>query len=199
MVQVVMLILGSLVFLAGCAEYHQPLVGPHSDPLTYPAVRGQNGGTLPSLPEIPTGLANDYQAYPILEPDEIVRVWAVGKTKSDILHVHGHWLTINYRPSRFKPDDRVTRNRVPTGRLLTAPTKLKDNPESSQPQPRTGQASPVPPSSTTAAGRSETQAVQNAYQQIQRHMKQSGAGQALEQQIREMTRQIQQQTGASNR
>ena len=196
-VRALMWIMVTLGFVAGCASHHQPLSGPVSDPLTYPAVRGQAGRELPALREIPTGVADDYQAYPVLEPDEIVRVWVVGQTRSDIVHVHGHWLTINYRPSRFKPDQATTRNRIPTGRLLDTP-KDRDNPtESSQVPLRFGQSSPVPPPSRAASGRDETQAVQEAYRQIQQHFQpQPSAGQALEAQIREMTRRIQQQRGA---
>jgi len=203
-----------LSLLAGCAQFHQPVAGPESDPLTYPPVRGQAGRHLPTLHEIPTGVADDYQAYPVLEPDEIVRVWVVGQTRSDIVHVHGHWLTINYRPSRFKPDALVTRNRVPTGRLLDTPKEGEDRTESSQAPLRFGQSSTAPQPSTTTPGRDETQAVREAYQQIQQHLQPSGASQAvpplpqplpqtgvsqtLEQQIREMTRQIQQRSGASS-
>ena len=207
-----MLVVGG--FVVGCQSHHQPLSGPESDPLNYPAVRGQAGRSLPTLHEIPTGVADDYQAYPVLEPDEIVRVWVVGQTRSDIVHVHGHWLTINYRPSRFKPDQVVTRNRVPTGRLLDTPKEREDATESSQAPLRFGPSSTAPPPSPTAPGRDETQAVREAYQQIQQHLQPSGAspavpplpqplpqtgvGQTLEQQIREMTRQIQQRSGASS-
>ena len=191
--------------LSGCTEYHKSISGPHSDPLTYPPVRGQRGQALPSLHEIPTGLADDYQTYPIIEPDQIVQVWVVGQTKSDIAHVHGHWLTINYRPSRFKTDQRATHNRIPTGRLLSSPASRE---EPSAPNPK-GVSSAVPSSgpglspSSSAAPRSqtwgqsaETEAVRNAYGQIQQHLQKSGPGQALEQQIRNMTNRIQQQTGA---
>ena len=196
-VRALMLILFTLGVAAGCASHHQPLSGPVSDPLTYPAVRGQAGRELPALREIPTGVAEDYQAYPVLEPDEIVRVWVVGQTRSDIAHVHGHWLTINYRPSRFKPDQAATRNRVPTGRLLAAPQARDEPTESSQVPLRSGQASPAPPPSRAASDRDGTQAVREAYRQIQQHLQQQpGAGRALEAQIREMTRRIQQQRGA---
>lgn len=224
MVQVLSLILIGLGLLTGCAQYHQPIAGPESDPLTYPPVRGQAGRNLTTLHEIPTGVAGNYQAYPVLEPDEIVRVWVVGQTRSDIVHVHGHWLTINYRPSRFKPDAMVTRNRVPTGRLLDTPKEREDQTESSQAPLRFGRSSPAPQPSTTASGRDETEAVRQAYlqiqkqlqqqpgaaqalqqlqqqpgaaqalQQLQKKLKQPGAAQGLEQQIREMTRQIQQRS-----
>ncbi len=202
-----------LFILSGCTEYHKPISGPHSDPLTYPPVRGQRGEALPSLHEIPTGLADDYQTYPVLEPDQIVQVWVVGQTKSDIAHVHGHWLTINYRPSRFQTDVRTTRTRIPTGRLLQSPTARKGESEpegkpgrQSSPGAKQSSSTGLPPTpgqwppsvvapraqATTSV---ETEAVKNAYRQIQQHLQTSGAGRALEQQIRNMTNRIQQQTG----